>query len=152
MAPTIVLITGANRGIGKGLLQRYLAQPDHTVIAANRDPQHPTSQDLIQLPTGQGSRLITVKIDATQEQDALDAVRALKELHGVQHLDVVIANAGISNIYPSVAELKISDIQKNMETNVYGVIRLYQATRSLLQKSSNQPIFATVGSSAGCLK
>lgn len=38
MPPTIVLITGANRGLGKGLLKRYLALPNHTVIAANRDP------------------------------------------------------------------------------------------------------------------
>lgn len=29
MAPTTVLITGANRGLGKGLLERYLSQPNH---------------------------------------------------------------------------------------------------------------------------
>lgn len=38
MAPTTVLISGANRGIGKGLVERYLARDDHTVVATVRDP------------------------------------------------------------------------------------------------------------------
>jgi len=38
MAPTTVLISGANRGLGKGLVERYLARDDHTVVAAVRDP------------------------------------------------------------------------------------------------------------------
>jgi NAD(P)-dependent dehydrogenase (short-subunit alcohol dehydrogenase family) len=55
MTPTVVLITGANRGIGKGLLELYLLKPNHLVIAANRDPEHPTSKALA----------LVVKIDAT---------------------------------------------------------------------------------------
>lgn len=43
MAPIIVLITGANRGIGKGLLEKYLARPNHTVIGTVRDPDHESS-------------------------------------------------------------------------------------------------------------
>jgi norsolorinic acid ketoreductase len=38
MAPTTVLISGANRGLGRGLVERYLARDDHTVVAAVRDP------------------------------------------------------------------------------------------------------------------
>jgi NAD(P)-dependent dehydrogenase (short-subunit alcohol dehydrogenase family) len=65
MPPTVVLITGANRGIGKGLLELYLLKPNHLVIAANRDPEHPTSKALAELPTADGTRLLVVKIDAT---------------------------------------------------------------------------------------
>jgi len=65
MAPTIVLITGANRGIGKGRLKLYLLKPNHFVIAANRDPEHPTSKALAKLATADGTCLLVVKIDAT---------------------------------------------------------------------------------------
>jgi NAD(P)-dependent dehydrogenase (short-subunit alcohol dehydrogenase family) len=65
MTPTVVLITGANRGIGKGLLELYLLKPNHLVIAANRDPEHPTSKALAKLPTADGTSLLVVKIDAT---------------------------------------------------------------------------------------
>lgn len=65
MTPTVVLITGANRGIGKGLLELYLLKPNHLVIAANRDPEHATSKALATIPTADGTCLLVVKIDAT---------------------------------------------------------------------------------------
>jgi NAD(P)-dependent dehydrogenase (short-subunit alcohol dehydrogenase family) len=148
MAPsTIVLITGANRGIGLGLTKRFLAEAAHTVIAAVRDPLHATVQALQKLPKGTNSRLVVVKIDASIEQDAHDAVTELQQKYGIGHLDIVIANAGIGYIYPTVAEVKIADIRNHMEPNVYGMVALYQATRALLKKSAREPIFLPMGSS-----
>ncbi|CAN9083303.1 unnamed protein product [Alternaria alternata] len=151
MSSTTVLITGANRGLGLGLLQRYLAQPNHTVIAGNRNPAHPSSQALAQLPKGEGSKLIVVKIDASIEEDASIAVKELQDNHGIDYLDIVIANAGVAYTYPSVAELKLDDLRGHMRPNVYGFVTLYQATRALLQKSQREPIFTPIGSSAGCI-
>lgn len=151
MSSTIVLITGANRGIGLGLTERFLAKPSHTVIAAVRNPAHATAHALQELPRGPDSRLVVVKLDASIEQDAQDAVTELQQKHGINYLDIVIANAGISYIYPTVAEVKITDIKAHMEPNVYGVIALYQATRKLLKKSAGEPIFLPMGSSAGLL-
>ncbi|THV45522.1 hypothetical protein BGAL_0479g00080 [Botrytis galanthina] len=150
MSPTIVLITGANRGLGKGLLERYLALPNHTVIAANRDPSHESSKRLADLPKGSGSSLIIVKTDASIEQDAFDAIRELQHNHGIQHIDIVIANAGVSYVWPTVADLNISDLKAHIEPNVYGCISIYQAARPLLQKSKN-PIFTPMGSTAGAI-
>jgi norsolorinic acid ketoreductase len=124
---------------------------DHIVIAANRNPDHPTSQELYSLPKAQGSRLIMVKLDILSEEDAFTAVESLQVVHGVNHLDVVIANAGISSIWPTVATLRLTDLQAHMDVNSYGVIRLYQATRSLLQMGSKEPMFVSMGSLAGCI-
>ncbi|KAI0128339.1 putative aflatoxin biosynthesis ketoreductase nor-1 [Xylariales sp. AK1849] len=74
-AQTTILITGANRGIGKGLIEASLSEPDHTVIAAVRDPS--TSEPLNQLPVAKGSRLVVVKLDATIEADAAAAIKEL---------------------------------------------------------------------------
>lgn len=152
MSSNYIFISGTNRGIGRGLLQRYLAQPNNVVIAANRDPSHPSSRSLKDLPKAKGSRLIVVKVDASLEQDSYNAVKELQESYGFDHLDLVIANAGISNIWPTVAELKITDLEAHMAPNVYGVIRLYQATRSLLTKSTKGPKFVPISSMAGCLQ
>ncbi|KAL1799539.1 hypothetical protein ACET3X_003576 [Alternaria dauci] len=151
MASTIVLITGANRGLGLGLLQRYLAQPNHTVIAGNRNPAHPSSQALAKLPKGEGSKLIVVKIDASVEEDASTAIKELQDHHGIDHLDIVIANAGVAYVFPLVADLKLEDLRGHLGPNVFGFLTLYQATRPLLQKSQKEPIFAPVGSTAGYL-
>lgn len=149
MAPTIVLISGANRGLGKGLLQIYLAKPDHIVIAANRDPSHATSKALFDLPNGPGSRLIIVKVEASDESHPSEAVKEL-EKQGINYLDLVIANAGVSYIWPKVSELKIADLQAHLEPNVFGAVWLYQATLPLLLKSKNAK-WVTIGSMAGSI-
>ncbi|KAK7702212.1 hypothetical protein SLS64_009790 [Diaporthe eres] len=150
MAPTTVLISGANRGLGKALVERYLARDEHTVIAAVRDPDHPTSKALADLPTGQHSRLLVVKIDSTAEADALKAVEELSA-RGVDRLDLVIANAGVARAFPKVSELKVADLQAHIAPNVFGVVWLYQAALPLLRKAA-QPKWVTMGSSAGQLQ
>ena len=107
---TTVLITGANRGLGRGLLELFLGMQNHTVIAANRDVKNSTSKSLFDLPTGQGSKLVIIKIDATIQDDAFDAVHELKN-KGIHHLDVVIANAGVATAYPLVRDLRIADME-----------------------------------------
>ncbi|KAI1621969.1 hypothetical protein EDD37DRAFT_683884 [Exophiala viscosa] len=149
MPSTVVLISGANRGIGKGLLKRYLARPNYTVIAANRDPEHASSKELADLPRGTNSHLIVVKVDAAKEKDAIDAVKEL-EKQGIEHIDLVIANAGAAYAFGKVSEISIDDVKGHFEPNVYGVVRLYQATLPLLLKSSH-PKWATVGSLAGSM-
>ncbi|KAI0485713.1 NAD(P)-binding protein [Xylaria cf. heliscus] len=152
MAQKVVLISGANRGIGRGLLEVYLAKPNHTVIAANRDPTHASSQSLRTLPVGQGSRLLLIKVDASIESDAGDAVAKLTNGEdGVDHLDLVIANAGIANKYPKVSELKTSDFMAHLTPNVLGSVWLFQATLPLLYKST-APTWVTIGSDAGCIQ
>ncbi|KAI1329075.1 hypothetical protein F5Y16DRAFT_367351 [Xylariaceae sp. FL0255] len=147
-----VLISGANRGIGRGLLQRYLVQPNHVVIAANRDPSHPTSQSLNDLPKAASSSLIIVKLEASNQTDAVNAMRELHSSYKIDHLDLVIANAGLSTVCPTVSGLQIADLQNHMVVNAYGVITLYQATRPLLMKSEKEPKFIPIGSKAGCMK
>ncbi|KAI1777370.1 NAD(P)-binding protein [Hypoxylon cercidicola] len=149
MAPTTVLITGANRGIGKGLLQLYLARPNHTIIAANRDPDHPSSRALAELPKAEGTSLILVKIDAAVHTDPSDAVKSLKS-QGIDHIDIAIANAGIRLSGPMVRDVDADEIQKHVVVNVYGLIWLFQAFRPLLMEAK-APTWVTIGSSAAFL-
>ncbi|KAI1478147.1 NAD(P)-binding protein [Daldinia eschscholtzii] len=149
MAPTIVLITGANRGIGKGILSLYLAKPNHVVIAANRDPEHPTSKALSELPKAEGTSLVVVKIDATVRTDPQEAVKTLRS-QGIDHIDILIANAGMALSWPKVRDVDTDEIQKHIVTNVYGLLWLFQAFRPVLQKVAN-PIWVTIGSSAAFL-
>jgi len=83
------------------------------------------------------------------QQILSDAVKQLAR-HGIDHLDIVIANAGISYVYSKVSEVKVEDMQKHTIPNTYGVIWLYQATLPLLKKSKN-PVWVSMGSSAAFL-
>ena len=171
-AKTTLLVTGGNRGrslssyaypetpvplanllyvgLGKGLIQHYLAQPNYTCIVGVRDPNHATSKGLFNLPRGDGSSIIVVKIESTSETDAASAVKELDSSYGITALDIVVANAGISKIFPPVSEAKIPDILEHFNINVIGVIHLFQAVFPLLNKAK-APKFITLGTSAASL-
>lgn len=91
------------------------------------------------------------KYDASVDQNAFDLVTKLKEKHGVDRLDTVVANAGIMTDSPLVKDVKTSGILKHLDMNTFAVVSLYQATCGLLEKSSSEPIFAPVGSGEGSL-
>ncbi|CAI7648599.1 unnamed protein product [Penicillium glandicola] len=133
-----ILISGATKGIGRGLVGKYLARNNVTVIAAVRNPSSSEAISLFDLPTGKNSRLVIVKIDASSDIDAKAAVESLSS-HGVLALDIVIANAGIFDItaFTTVAESSIAQIQTHFDVNTLGPVRLFQATLPLLQKSSS---------------
>ncbi|KAJ2994639.1 hypothetical protein NUW58_g1503 [Xylaria curta] len=147
--PTVVLITGTTRGIGEGILQLYLAKPNHIVISGNRDPSNAASQALLKFPTAEGTKHILVKIDCDVPTDPYDAVKELAS-QGIDHVDIVIANAGIALLWTKVSEVKTEDIQKHINTNVYGFLHLLQAFLPVL-KRSQKPVWVTIGSCAGWL-
>ncbi|KAJ5775216.1 uncharacterized protein N7511_000227 [Penicillium nucicola] len=150
MPSTVAFVTGANRGLGFGLVKSFVANPNYVVVAAVRDPAHPTVKELSELSTGEGSSIIVVKYDAGVEQSAFDAVKEASD-KGVDHIDYVVANAGIAKAYPLVKDAKRADVLEHIEVNVLSVISLYQATRPLLEKSITKPVYAIMGSGAGAL-
>ncbi|KAK0624080.1 short-chain dehydrogenase [Immersiella caudata] len=144
---TTVLITGANRGIGKGYAEFYLSRPNHTVIAGVRGPQASSTQSLKSLPTAQDSKLIVIKIDSVSDTDAPHATKAIQAA-GVDHLDIVIANAGIAVFNEPVATLNLDGLREQFEVNALGPVKLFQATAPLLKASKN-PKFVVTSSLIG---
>jgi NAD(P)-dependent dehydrogenase (short-subunit alcohol dehydrogenase family) len=147
MTNTHVLVTGSNQGIGKGILERYLARPNHTVIAAIPDPSHPTSVALQELPKGEGSQLLVVKVDPLIYEDAAAAATRLQTDHSIDHLDIVVANATLPNVRPAIEDVEVPELQAHLDVNLYGLVAMYHAVRDLLKQSSREPIWVTVGSS-----
>ncbi|KAG4274470.1 hypothetical protein FPRO04_09428 [Fusarium proliferatum] len=60
-----------------------------------RDPWHPSSTALLDLPKGPDTKLVIVKLDSAVDTDSDDAVTQLQK-EGINSLDIVIANAGIA--------------------------------------------------------
>jgi len=152
---TTYLITGANRGLGRGLLEAYLSRPNSTVIAGVRDPDAQTSQSLHALKKPTSSHLILVKIDSASATDAEAAVSTLREQYNIHTLDVVIANAGIANALPYVHEAKAEDMLEHFSVNVIGVVTLFRAVRPLLLENCAKgkvTKFITMSSGAGSIE
>lgn len=78
-----------------------------------------------------------MKIDSHSETDAEVAVKQLKQEHGIDHLDIVIANAGIANNADATLKVPIHVVRNHLDVNLIGALVLFQATWPLLQQSSD---------------
>ncbi|TGJ78880.1 hypothetical protein E0Z10_g9883 [Xylaria hypoxylon] len=124
-ATNVFLITGGNRGLGQGPgAGKALPRIARPLIATVHNPAHLTAQALLELPSGLGSKLIVVGYDAGIWQSGFNAVKEF-EKKGVDHLDIVVANAGIANSYPHVKDVKPEDIREHVEVNVLSGVPLY---------------------------
>jgi NAD(P)-dependent dehydrogenase (short-subunit alcohol dehydrogenase family) len=148
---TIVLITGASRGLGKALAQAYLTRPNYIVVGSVRDLASPTAQELSALPTAAGSRLLLVKIESASLTDPTDAVKQLQAA-GIDSLDIVIANAGRmgTEILAGIDVVKADDVTLCFNVNTLGPLLLFQAVKPLLQKSKS-PKWVTITSATGSI-
>ncbi|GKT60002.1 aflatoxin biosynthesis ketoreductase Nor-1 [Colletotrichum tofieldiae] len=144
------LITGANRGIGQGFASLLLQRPSTTVVAGVRDPSNPSSKALADLPKGEGSKLILVKIDSAVESDPASAIATLQKEHNITSLDVVIANAGISHTSAAVSNVDTKSALDHFAINSVAPLILFNAAAPLLKASaSKNPIFVGISSLIG---
>nr|WBY61500.1 SDR [Penicillium turbatum] len=144
---TVVFITGAR--IGRTLVETFLLRPKHTIIASVRDTAANYVKELEALPKADGSRLQLVKIESS---NSADPAAAIKDLTDVDHIDVVVANAGGAGekgIIP--LDVVSSEIVTDVFTvNSLGPLALYQAVKPLLEKSQ-APKWVSVSSAAGSI-
>ncbi|KIW15504.1 hypothetical protein PV08_05550 [Exophiala spinifera] len=148
---TNYLITGANRGLGRGFVSTYLSRPNSVVIAAVRNPSEECVKDLQSLPKAPSSSLIVVKIDSSSETDAAAAVKQIQDEHKIASLDVVIANAGTSGSIARVEALTPSDLVETFKINAVGPVLLFSAVAPLLKQSQSKPRFVTITSCLGTI-
>ncbi|KAJ5194037.1 Short-chain dehydrogenase/reductase SDR [Penicillium cf. griseofulvum] len=148
--PATVLITGGNRGLGKGFVATYLSAPNTTVVATVRDLSK--SESLSGLPKASGSSLVIVKLDLASVDSIVTAIDILKA-HNIGALDIVIANAGISGPTHSLAEAPVSELQRYIDVNAYGPFELFKAVLPLLRASSAgvKAKFVLISSAGGSL-
>jgi len=135
------LITGANKGIGKGLVSSLLLRPNTTVIAGVRDPTAAVSKELSKLPAAAGSKLITLKLDSTSFTDAKDARTLLETKYGLTKLDVLIANAGVLTRFGPALETPAQDLIDVFSVNAVAPLVQLQGFWPLMQKSEKPGFF-----------
>ncbi|KAI5867515.1 hypothetical protein GGS23DRAFT_181540 [Durotheca rogersii] len=142
--PTVVLISGVSQGIGKALAQTYLLRPNYTVIGSVRNTASAGVAELKASPKGQGSKLIFIHIENTSPEDPKKAAEEVKA-QGIDHVDIIIANAGGSPPVVPLDEVGQDDMITAFRTNVCGPLALFQAFKPLLQKSE-KPKWVSISS------
>ncbi|MGH7786186.1 MAG: oxidoreductase [Candidatus Binatia bacterium] len=109
-----VLITGCSTGIGRVTAQR-LAKSGHTVYA--------TARKLESIAALAADGCTPLALDVCDEDSMRAAVATIERAHGA--VGVLINNAGYGSEGP-VEEIPMSEVRRQFETNVFGLLRLTQ--------------------------
>jgi len=145
MASTVILITGANSGVGFAAAKVLAAaSPDYHVVISGRS-QEKIEKALSELKASSlKGTLSAIQLDVTSQKSIQQAVKSVEEQFG--RLDVLINNAGIASQDPDL-EVRYLD---TLTTNVIGPVLVAEGFRPLLLKSQN-PYSIYISSSLGSL-
>lgn len=115
IAGKAVLVTGANRGIGRALVEEALRRGAARVYAGTRQPMSDPEE-----------RVTPLRLEVTSPEQIQDAVEQ------VESLDILINNAGVA-IYDDLSDIAL--FERHFEVNLYGPHRMIQAFLPLLTRS-----------------
>jgi meso-butanediol dehydrogenase/(S,S)-butanediol dehydrogenase/diacetyl reductase len=141
----VALVTGAARGIGRGIALRLAADGlDVAVndIGANQDQLEGVAEEI----RGTGQRAATVVADVSDPGEVEGMVRSVAVELG--RLDVMVANAGIAQVKP-LLEVSPDDFDNLMAVNLRGVFLCYQeAARQMIRQGDGGKIIGAASIAA----
>lgn len=119
-----VVITGAGKGIGFALVQRFIKEPNCKVWACSRD--------VSALQALKASNLTIAALDVANctEQDIFQAVAKVFD-----SVDILLQNAGVL-INKPFHETPLEEWRRVFEVNLFSVVKINQALLPLLEKSA----------------
>jgi len=112
----VALVTGANRGIGKAIVESLLNHGAKKVYLAVRNMASTKYMEELY-----GDKVVTVKADLTDHASILSLAEATKDV------SIVINNAGIAKLANPLSENAEQSLNEEMEVNVYGLLRIANA-------------------------
>ncbi|TWT74053.1 SDR family oxidoreductase [Allorhodopirellula solitaria] len=131
-----VLVTGANRGIGKKILEEAIERGAAKVYAAVRD-----TDSAAPLVKEHGDRVVPIRLDLDEPASITAAAETATDV------DVVINNAGVLKQQAALDEGAIEALDFEINANVYGLMRVAQAFAPVL-KARGGGVFVQINSVA----
>lgn len=121
IAGKVALVTGANRGIGKAIVDSLLEHGASKVYLAVRNPE--STRELEQ---SYGDRVVTVKADVSDDA----SINALAET--AHDVELVVNNAGVLTTHNPLDENAATGLQHEFDVNVFGLLRVANAFADVL--------------------
>lgn len=131
---TLVLITGANQGLGYYALQQMSATDKYHLLLGSRD--FSKAEKAIQTLTDDKSmkanpkNVEPIQIDMSSDESIQEAAKTVEKKYG--YLDILMVNAGISHAPGTTRE----HYQRVYDTNVFGAAVTVDTFLPLLRKST----------------
>ena len=142
-APPVVLVTGANRGIGFEVCRQFV-QEGMKVFLSARGPEK--AKSAAQELSGEDLDVVPRTVDVSEDESV---GRLTDELEEFGRLDVLVNNAGVNFDYTQwTSSANLGMVHETMKTNLFGAWRTREALLPLLRASEHSRI-VNVSSEAG---
>ena len=122
-------VSGANRGIGKAIVDELLKNGVKKVYVGARK--------LSSLPEWNDERVVPVELDITNTAQVNAAATTASDV------DLLINNSGVAS-YSSILEGPIENVQNDMNTNYYGTLNMVRSFIPSLEKQQGAAIVNVV--------
>jgi 3-oxoacyl-[acyl-carrier protein] reductase len=131
------IVTGASKGIGRGLARRFGRAGCHVIVVSRHLPEAQRVADEIATAGGTARALAA---DVTRESEMQEMARATVEWRG--GIDILCANAGIFPAAP-LGTMTGSDFDAVMATNLKGTFLAVSACLPAMKKKKRGRIILT---------
>lgn len=111
-----ILITGANRGLGRALAVACVEAGAGEIVAGARRPEE--LESLVN-SVGARAKITPVRLDVTSDEDVSAASASGR-------VDVLVNNAGVA-VYGGVLKAGMEEIRREIEINYLGALRVVRA-------------------------
>ena len=130
----VAIVTGASRGIGKAIAEKFLKEGANVVICSrNIETISKVAEELQRLCDGKGAVRATVA-DISKKEDVLALIDlTLKEF---ERIDILVNNAGITRD-TLLVRMKDSDWDDVIQTNLTGTAHCMRAVARQMMKQRN---------------
>lgn len=120
------IVNGANRGIGKAIVESFVQHGVAKVYAAvrNLDSAGP-------LVAAHGDKIVPIEIDLQKPDTITAAARTATDVQ------VVVNNAGVLRTESPLSNDAIESLRYELEVNVFGLIRMAQAFAPVLKANGS---------------
>ncbi|WP_405410276.1 SDR family oxidoreductase [Maribacter sp. Asnod1-A12] len=118
----VALITGANRGIGKAIVESFINHGAKKVYLAVRN-----TDSTKELEDKYGDKVVTLKADVSDTKSIQDLAKQANDV------DIVVNNAGIGTPYATVGEDVEKDFMQQLQVNAFGFLRVANAFAKTLE-------------------
>ncbi|MFZ4685708.1 MAG: SDR family oxidoreductase [Hyphomonadaceae bacterium] len=116
LASKVALVTGAGRGIGKAIAERYGALGADVVVNYSADEK--SAAETVANIRNAGARAIAVKADVSSPDELEHLFSSV--LQEFSQLDIVVANAGIELINQPIADFSEEEFDRLFKVNTKG--------------------------------
>lgn len=140
------IITGAGRGLGYKIAERFLQEGAFLIVCARNERELKKSMAVFQTEERYGGRLVAMRADVASEEDAAALCSACVKHFG--KIDIVVNNAGIHGAIGPLDTVDMDEWKQAVAVNLYGTAHMIRHALVHMKKQKYGKIINLSGGGA----